>query len=107
MGASSMIVLILAGLAFSIIAILVAKIVTKGTKNAQKSEPYECGIPTIGIGDNCVLKNVIIDKDCRIGNNVKITGGAHLPDGDHALLTVKEGIVVLKKEAVIPDGFVL
>ena len=48
MGASSMIVLIMAGLAFSIIAILVAKVVTKGTKNAQKSEPYECGIPTIG-----------------------------------------------------------
>ena len=48
MGASSMVVLILAGLAFSIIAILVAKLVTKGTKNAQKSEPYECGIPTIG-----------------------------------------------------------
>src|SRR5437763_16632898 len=48
MGASSMIVLILAGLAFSIIAILVSKLVTKGTKNSQKSEPYECGIPTTG-----------------------------------------------------------
>ncbi len=48
MGASSMIVLIIAGLAFSVIAILVAGLVTKGTKNAQKAEPYECGIPTIG-----------------------------------------------------------
>jgi NADH:ubiquinone oxidoreductase subunit 3 (subunit A) len=48
MGASSMIVLILAALAFSIIAILVAKLVTKGTKNPQKGEPYECGIPTQG-----------------------------------------------------------
>lgn len=48
MGASSMIVLIVAGLAFSIIAILVAGLVTKGTTNAQKSEPYECGIPTKG-----------------------------------------------------------
>src|SRR5437762_3735485 len=48
MGASSMIVLIIAALAFSIIAILVAKIVTKATKNKQKGEPYECGIPTQG-----------------------------------------------------------
>src|SRR6187200_3010280 len=48
MGASSMIVLILAALAFSAIAILVAKIVTKATTNAQKGEPYECGIPTSG-----------------------------------------------------------
>ena len=48
MGASSMIVLIIAALAFSIIAILIAKIVTKSTKNPQKGEPYECGIPTVG-----------------------------------------------------------
>ena len=48
MGASSMIVLIIAALAFSLIAILVAKIVTKATKNPQKGEPYECGIPTTG-----------------------------------------------------------
>ena len=48
MGASSMIVLILAALTFSSIAILIAKIVTKSTTNAQKGEPYECGIPTKG-----------------------------------------------------------
>ena len=48
MGASSMIVLIIAALAFSIIAILIAKILTKSTKNPQKGEPYECGIPTQG-----------------------------------------------------------
>lgn len=48
MGASSMIVLIIAGLAFSVIAILIAGLVTKGTRNKQKAEPYECGIPTTG-----------------------------------------------------------
>jgi NADH:ubiquinone oxidoreductase subunit 3 (subunit A) len=48
MGASSIIVLIIAGLAFSSIAILVARLLTKGTKNPQKGEPYECGIPTTG-----------------------------------------------------------
>ncbi|MEO7306824.1 MAG: NADH-quinone oxidoreductase subunit A [Ferruginibacter sp.] len=48
MGASSMIVLIIAGLAFSVIAILVSRLVTKGTTNPQKGEPYECGIPTTG-----------------------------------------------------------
>jgi len=48
MGASSMIVLILAGLVFSSISILVAKIVTKATTNPQKGQPYECGIPAQG-----------------------------------------------------------
>lgn len=48
MGASSMIVLILAALAFSCVAILVAKLLTKSTTNPQKGEAYECGIPTQG-----------------------------------------------------------
>lgn len=48
MGSSSMIVLIVAALAFSSIAILVARIVTKSTTNPQKGEPYESGIPTKG-----------------------------------------------------------
>jgi glucose-1-phosphate adenylyltransferase len=52
-----------------------------------------------------LFKNAIIDKDCRIGNDVKIVGGSHLPDVNTDLLTVKDGIVVIKKEAVIPNGF--
>lgn len=48
MGASSMIILILAALAFSIFAVLLAKVLTKVTTSKQKSEPYECGIPTQG-----------------------------------------------------------
>ena len=39
---------------------------------------YEKGIPKLGIGDDCQLTNVIVDKDCRIGNNVSITGGTQL-----------------------------
>ena len=65
------------------------------------------GIPKVGIGDHCQLTNVIVDKDCRIGNNVVIRGGNHLPDADHALFTVKDGIVVIKKGAIIEDGFQL
>lgn len=48
MGASSLIVLIIAALAFASIAILVARVLTKATTNPQKGEPYECGIPTTG-----------------------------------------------------------
>ena len=48
MVASSMIVLIIAALTFSSIAIVVSKLVTKATSNPQKGQPYECGIPTTG-----------------------------------------------------------
>jgi NADH-quinone oxidoreductase subunit A len=48
MGASSLIVLIIAAVAFSGIAILISKFVVKPSTNKQKGEPYECGVPTTG-----------------------------------------------------------
>jgi glucose-1-phosphate adenylyltransferase len=65
------------------------------------------GYPLLGIGDRCYIKNAILDKNVRIGNDVRINGGSHLENSDHALYTVKDGIVVVKKGAVIPNGFVI
>ncbi|MBL7724100.1 MAG: glucose-1-phosphate adenylyltransferase [Chitinophagaceae bacterium] len=67
----------------------------------------EKGIPLLGVGDRCYIKNAILDKNVRIGNDVRINGGPHLENTDHALYTVKDGIVVVKKGAVIPNGFVI
>jgi len=64
-------------------------------------------VPKIGIGDRCYIRNAIIDKHSRIGNDVRINGGPHLENTDHALYTVKEGIVVVKKGAILPNGFVI
>ncbi len=74
---------------------------------AEIAHNYDRSVPKLGIGDRCYIKNVIIDKNCRIGNDVRINGGSHLADSDHSLYTVKDGIVVLKKGAVLPDGFVI
>jgi glucose-1-phosphate adenylyltransferase len=74
---------------------------------AEITHNLERSLPKLGIGDRCYIKNVIIDKNCRIGNDVRINGGPHLADSDHSLYTVKDGIVVLKKGAVLPDGFVI
>jgi glucose-1-phosphate adenylyltransferase len=73
----------------------------------QMEENIHNGVPRIGIGDRCYIKNAIIDKNCRIGNDVRINGGTHLENVDHTLYTVKEGIVVVKKNAVLHDGFVI
>jgi glucose-1-phosphate adenylyltransferase len=64
-------------------------------------------IPRVGIGDNCFINNAIIDKNCRIGNNVRINGGSHLEDRNTDLYTIKDGIVVVKKGAILPDGYVI
>jgi glucose-1-phosphate adenylyltransferase len=65
------------------------------------------GIPNVGIGNRCYIKNAIVDKNVRIGDDVRINGGSHMENNDHSLYTVKEGIVVIKKGAVIPNGFVI
>ncbi|MCX6298773.1 MAG: glucose-1-phosphate adenylyltransferase [Bacteroidetes bacterium] len=65
------------------------------------------GLPKIGIGERCYIKDAIIDKNCRIGNDVRINGGKHLANTDHPLYSVKDGIVVVKKRAILPDGFVI
>lgn len=71
------------------------------------AEAQEKGIPLLGVGDRCYIKNAILDKNVRIGNDVRIDGGPHLDNQDHELFTVKDGIVVVKKGAVIPNGFSL
>lgn len=71
------------------------------------AEENNAGHPLIGIGDNCSITNAILDKNCRIGNNVSITGGLHLPDGDYGFYAVKDGIIVVKKGATVPAGTII
>jgi len=65
------------------------------------------GIINIGIGERCFINNTIVDKNCRIGNDVRLNGGKHLEDANTDLYTVKDGIIVVKKGAIIPDGFTI
>ncbi|MCG2615032.1 glucose-1-phosphate adenylyltransferase [Terrimonas sp. NA20] len=65
------------------------------------------GIPLLGIGNNCFIQNAILDKNCRIGDNVTINGGHHLENTDQPLYTIKDGIIVIKKGAILPNGFAI
>jgi glucose-1-phosphate adenylyltransferase len=73
---------------------------------SEISDPANKG-KIIGIGERCYLKNCIVDKNCIIGDDVRINGGKHLENADNALYTIKDGIVVIKKGAIIPDKFFL
>lgn len=58
----------------------------------------------MGIGDRCYIHNCIIDKNCRIGDDVRINGGTHIENIETDTYLVKDGIVVIKKDATIPKG---
>ena len=60
--------------------------------------------PNLGIGKYCYIEKAILDKNCYIGDNVRIIGGKHLPDADYDTHSIKDGIVVVKKGAVIKEG---
>ena len=61
----------------------------------------------MGIGERCFIKNVILDKNCRIGDDVRINGGKHLEDAETDTYFIKDGIVVVKKDAVIPSKTII
>lgn len=61
----------------------------------------------MGIGERCFIKNAIIDKNCCIGNDVRINGSANSKDTETDTYVIKDGIVVVKKGATIPHGTVI
>lgn len=63
--------------------------------------------PAMGIGQRCYISNCIIDRNVAIGNDVRIVGGKHLEDGDHKYHYVRDGIIIVKKKTVIPDGTII
>lgn len=73
----------------------------------QMEEDIKNNIHLVGIGERCFINNAIVDKNCRIGNDVYINGGKHLEDFSNHLYAVKEGIVVIKKGAVVPDNYTI
>jgi glucose-1-phosphate adenylyltransferase len=62
------------------------------------------GAPPIGIGRNCVIDRAIIDKNARIGDGVVITPEGKAADHDAENYFIRDGIVVVPKNAVIPAG---
>jgi len=76
-----------------------------GADYFEEDRPSDAGAPAIGIGRNCVIDRAIIDKNARIADGVVIT-----PEGKPASLDaenyfIRDGIVIVPKNAVIPAGF--
>lgn len=71
---------------------------------AEKEENRRRSMPNMGIGDGTVIQNAIIDKDARIGANVKILNKNNLENHDGNNYVIRDGIVVIPKGEVILDG---
>jgi glucose-1-phosphate adenylyltransferase len=65
------------------------------------------GRPDVGIGDGTVIHRAILDKDCRIGAGVRILNEQELRDAEAETHVIRDGIVIVPKGAVVPDGTVI
>lgn len=65
--------------------------------------------PRIGIGENAVIKRAIIDKNSRIGTNVRLLNeaGVQNADGPDGTYYIRDRIIIVPKNGLIPDGTVV
>ncbi len=66
--------------------------------------PGPRGAPPVGIGEGSLIEDAIVDKNARIGRNVRISNKHGRRDAQGPGWTIRDGIVVIPKNAVVPDG---
>ena len=76
--------------------------------NSERPAEVETDTP-LGIGEGSIIEGSIIDLDCRIGKNVRIINGKQRTDTslDHPTCVIRDGIPILIKKAILPDGWTL
>ena len=73
-------------------------------RSEERAENLRTGVPDIGIGKDCQIERAIIDKNTRIGDGVRILNPRRIQTFDGNGYYIRDGIVVVPKEAVIPAG---
>ena len=59
------------------------------------------------IGKNCLIKNAIIDKNVIIGDNSQIINKNNIIEIETNLYSIKNGIIIIPQETIIPEGTII
>lgn len=75
----------------------------------ERGADLKVGLVPVGIGTNTVIRKAIIDKNARIGKNVQITNAGNIQRAEHEDkgYWIRNGIVVVVKDAIIPDDTII
>jgi len=65
------------------------------------------GLPPIGVGADCVIERAIVDKNARVGRGVRLVNEEGVQETDGENYVIRDGIVMVPKDGVIPDGTVI
>lgn len=74
----------------------------------QKKRNEEAGTPNVGIGRGCIIKRAIIDMNARIGDGCRIgIDNFTREDGDYRGYYIRDGIIIIPKNGILPPGTVI
>jgi glucose-1-phosphate adenylyltransferase len=75
--------------------------------DAERAVNRSKGIPDLGVGDGSVIERAILDKDCRVGRNVRLINRRGVQEDEGPTHVIRDGIVVIPRGSVVPDGTVI
>ncbi|HEX4614083.1 MAG TPA: sugar phosphate nucleotidyltransferase, partial [Urbifossiella sp.] len=77
--------------------------------DAQRAANAAAGRPNLTVGDGSIIARAILDKDCRIGKGVRLVNEARKEylDGPGGRYFIRDGIICVPREAIVPDGTVV
>lgn len=75
--------------------------------DADRAANRDRGIPDYTVGDGTVIERAILDKDCRIGRNVRLVNQRDVQNDEGVNYVIRDGIVVIPKGIMVPDGSVI
>ncbi|MGI8907040.1 MAG: glucose-1-phosphate adenylyltransferase [Candidatus Sumerlaeaceae bacterium] len=82
-------------------------VVMMGADYYDCESPTSSHLPPLGVGRNVHVRNAIIDKNARIGDGARILNEAGADDVDSDYYSIKDGVVVIPKNAIVPAGAVI
>ena len=71
------------------------------------SAATRAGEPPIGIGEGSIIDGAIVDKNARIGKNVRLVNEGKIQEQDANGYFIREGLVIVPKNGVVPDNTVI
>jgi glucose-1-phosphate adenylyltransferase len=74
---------------------------------SERAANRKNGVPNLIVGNDTVIERAILDKDCRIGNNVHIVNKRGVVDEEGPNYVIRDGIVVIPRGETVPDGAVI
>jgi glucose-1-phosphate adenylyltransferase len=74
---------------------------------ASRNKNRETGKPNLGIGNNCIIRNAIVDLGCYLGNNVHLINKDNQTEFEGENYSIKDGIIIVPKGAEIPDNTII